>query len=141
MDFMTPEQRHKNMCNIKQKNTLPEQLMMRELRKRKIYFTHHCKDLPGKPDIVFKRKKIAVFIDSEFWHGKANLPKSNLEFWSKKFEYNRNHDVDVNCKLKNMGWRVIRLTDKEVKKDLENCIKIICVAIGRDETEYVKDEN
>lgn len=57
MDFMTPEQRHRNMCNIKQKNTLPEQRVMKELRKRKVYFTHHCKDLPGKPDIVFSARK------------------------------------------------------------------------------------
>ena len=56
MDFMTPEQRHRNMCNIKQKNTLPEQRVMKELRKRKVYFTHHCKDW-RQPDIVFKRKK------------------------------------------------------------------------------------
>ena len=108
MDFMTPEQRHRNMCNIKQRNTLPEQVLMKELRKRKIYFTHHCKELPGKPDIVFKRKKVAVFVDSDFWHGKANLPKSNLEFWSKKFEYNRKHDEEVNKKLKDAGWTVFR---------------------------------
>lgn len=135
MDFMTPEQRHRNMCNIKQRNTLPEQVLMKELRKRKIYFTHHCKELPGKPDIVFKRKKVAVFADSDFWHGKANLPKSNLEFWSKKFEYNRKHDEEVNKKLKDAGWTVLRFTDKEAKKQTEDCIKKILIAVGKYDTE------
>lgn len=135
MDFMTPEQRHRNMCNIKQRNTLPEQRVMKELRKRKVYFTHHCKDLPGKPDIVFKRKKIAVFIDSEFWHGKANLPKSNSDFWSKKFEYNRKHDAEVNDTLVSRGWTVLRITDKEIKKNLDESINKILRLIGKENSD------
>lgn len=130
---MTPEQRHKNMCNIKQKNTLPEKILMRELRALHIWFSHHCKELPGKPDIVFKRKKTVVFIDSEFWHGCAKLPKSNTEFWSKKFEYNRNHDLKVNKELEEAGWKVIRFSDRQIKHELQKCINTILYAIGRSE--------
>lgn len=132
MDFMTPEQRHKNMCNIKQKNTSPERMLMKELRKC-VWFSHHCADLPGKPDIVFKRKRVAVFVDSDFWHGRAVLPKSNVEFWSKKFEYNRNHDMKVNKTLEEAGWKVLRFSDKQIKKELESCVKTVLCAIGRDD--------
>lgn len=138
MDFMTPDQRHRNMCNIKQKNTLPEQKIMKELRRQKIYFSKHVKELPGKPDVVFKRKKIAVFIDSEFWHGRANLPKSNTEFWLKKFEYNRKHDEEVNRLLTEKGWQIVRFTDKEVKKNLDGCIDIILRKIGKKRLEINK---
>lgn len=113
MDFMTPEQRHRNMCNIKQKNTLPEQIIMKELRRQKIYFSKHVKDLPGKPDVVFKRKKIAVFIDSEFWHGRANLPKSNTEFWLKNLNIIGNTMKKlIACYLKKGG----KLFDLQIKK-------------------------
>ena len=131
MDFMTPEQRHRNMHNIKQKNTVPEKILMQALRQNKIYFSTHVKELPGKPDIVFRRKKVAVFVDSDFWHGRANLPKSNIEFWSKKFEYNRNHDAEVNEKLNSSGWKVLRFTDKQVKKNLDYCLNSIFCAIEK----------
>lgn len=127
---MTPEQRHRNMQNIKPKNTIPEKILMQALRKNKIYFSTHVKDLPGKPDIVFKRKKIAIFVDSDFWHGRANLPKSNTEFWTKKFEYNRTHDAEVNEKLVSAGWKVLRFTDKQVKKELDFCLNSILCSIG-----------
>ena len=132
MDFMTPEQRHKNMCNIKQKNTSPERMLMKELRKY-VWFSHHCADLPGKPDIVCKRKRVAVFVDSDFWHGRAALPKSNVEFWSKKFEYNLNHDMKVNKTLEEAGWKVLRFSDRQIKKELESCVKTVLCAIGRDD--------
>jgi DNA mismatch endonuclease (patch repair protein) len=68
MDDLTPEQRHKNMSHIRSQNTVPELLVMRELKHRKIYFAKHVMKILGKPDIVFRRKKIVVFIDSDFWH-------------------------------------------------------------------------
>ena len=142
MDFMTPEQRHRNMCNVKQENTTPERILMRELRNLHIWFSCHCKELPGKPDLIFKRKKTVVFIDSEFWHGRSRLPKSNIEFWSKKFEYNRKHDAEVSSKLEEAGWKVIRFSDKQIKHDLQNCVKLILLAIGRSEDvcNYTKEK-
>jgi T/G mismatch-specific endonuclease (EC 3.1.-.-) len=81
----------------------------------------------GKPDLTFKKYKIAVFADSEFWHGKnwknrKNDFKTNKKFWIKKIEGNINRDKIVNKKLKNEGWKVIRFWGEEIKKDLQKCI-------------------
>jgi DNA mismatch endonuclease Vsr len=104
---------------------------MKALRDKGVWFTHHRKDVFGKPDIVFKRKKIAVFVDSDFWHGRKHLPKSNQEFWSAKFERNRQRDDEVNAKLIEQGWTVIRFSDDEVKKQTDECVVKILIAIGR----------
>jgi DNA mismatch endonuclease Vsr len=128
MDNRTPEQRRKNMQNIKPKNTKPEKALMKALRGRNIWFTKHRVDVFGKPDIVFKRKRIAVFVDSEFWHGRKHLPKSNVEFWKKRFERNRKRDEEVNAELKKQGWTVIRISDAEIKSDIAACINRVTEA-------------
>lgn len=130
MDNRTPEQRRRNMQNIKQKNTKLELIFMKALREKGIWFTTHRTDVFGKPDIVFKRKKIAVFIDSDFWHGKKHVPKTNQEFWIARFERNRNRDIEVNAKLTEQGWTVLRFTEEEIKKELENCLHKVLVAVG-----------
>jgi len=87
MDNLTPAQRKKNMRNIRSVNTVPEQIVMQELKRRKIYFTSHVASVSGKPDIVFHKQKIVVFIDSDFWHGHAKhfvMPKTNIKYWRKK---------------------------------------------------------
>jgi len=131
MDVHTPEQRHYNMSCIHSKNTKPELKIMRALRKKGIWFTQHRKDVIGKPDIVFLRKKIAVFIDSDFWHGKKHLPKTNQEFWSAKFERNRKRDIEVNEKLSEQGWTILRLSDEEVFKNIDSCLEKILKIIGK----------
>jgi len=131
MDVHTPEQRHYNMSRIPQKNTKPEKRLMKALREKGVWFTTHRKDVFGKPDIVFKRKKIAVFVDSDFWHGKKHLPKSNQEFWIKKLERNRQRDEEVNAALSEQGWIVIRVSDGDIKKNLGDCVYKILFAIGR----------
>lgn len=136
MDNLTKEQRKKNMRNIRSTGTKPEVIMIQELKKRKIYFTKNVKDIIGKPDIVFKRKKVAVFIDSDFWHGHPKrfiMPKSNTEYWKKKIEGNIERDKKVTNELEKNKWQVIRIWDYDVKNNLEQCIKQILVAIGRDE--------
>lgn len=130
MDNRTPEQRHTNMSHIKSKNTQPELTLMKALRNDGIWFTHHRKDVYGKPDIVFKRKKVAVFVDSEFWHGKKPLPKSNIEFWEKRFARNRNRDEQVNAELTKQGWIVIRISDVDIKKNLCDCVEKIKTVIN-----------
>ena len=73
MDNLTPEQRKRNMRNIRFKGTVPERRLAHELRKRKIYFSQHSAKIVGKPDFIFRRKKgrkkVLVFVDSDFWHG------------------------------------------------------------------------
>ena len=130
MDNLTKKQRHKNMKNIRSTGTKPEQLVIRELRRRGIYFTTHVKSITGKPDIVFRRKRIAVFIDSDFWHGhpkRCVMPQTNAEYWTNKISRNRKRDNDVSCILKKTGWRVIRLWEYEIKNSLGKCIDAILV--------------
>lgn len=132
MDNLTPEQRRRNMQNIRSAGTKPELLIAKELRKRKIYFAANVHTLPGRPDIVFRRKKIAVFIDSDFWHGHAKrciMPKSNLNYWESKIERNRQRDKTVNKQLKRLGWRVIRIWEYDIKKNLKKSIEKIISAI------------
>ena len=131
MDNHTPEQRSYNMSRVKSKNTVPERKLMKVLREKGIWFTHHRADIFGKPDIVFKRKKIAVFIDSGFWHGHKPLPETNKDFWEKKIGRNIERDKEVNAKLSDQGWTVIRFGEDEIKKDLTGCLKKILRAIGK----------
>lgn len=121
MDVLTKEQRRKNMQNIRSQDTKPERVVMNELNKRKIYFAKNVKKIIGKPDIVFRRKKVAIFIDSDFWHGHpkyGHIPKTNTEYWKNKIENNRKRDKKINRALKKEGWKVIRIWEHEIKKDL-----------------------
>jgi DNA mismatch endonuclease (patch repair protein) len=128
LDNLTKEQRRKTMQSIRSKGTLPERLIMQELKKRKIYFACHVNSLIGKPDIVFRRKKIVVFIDSDFWHGhptRCIMPKTNINYWSDKITRNRNRDKEVSRSLRQAGWKVIRLWAYDVKHHFDKCVQII----------------
>ena len=117
MDNLTKEQRSKNMRSIRSTNTLPEKILMNELRRKHIYFAKHVKKIFGTPDIVFRRKRIVVFIDSDFWHGNMKrfvLPTSNISYWKKKIESNKIRDKQVNYKLKNDGWTILRFWEYDV---------------------------
>lgn len=125
------------MQNIRSSNTAPELIIMRALKRRRIYFASHPKNIIGKPDIVFRRKKIAIFIDSDFWHGHPErfvMPKSNIVYWKNKIELNKKRDEKVNQELKENGWRVIRFWEHQVNKDAENCIDAILKAISVDQS-------
>lgn len=87
----------------------------------------------GHPDIVFIGKKIAVFCDSEFWHGynwevRKNDIKSNREFWIPKIERNIERDLEVTAKLEEEGWKMLRFWGNEIKKNAEGCADIIEIA-------------
>lgn len=88
----------------------------------------------GKPDIIFKRKKIAIFCDSEFWHGKLYLqglkiPKNNPEYWEKKFLKNIKRDEIVNKTLTEAGWIVLRFLESKINNESEAIVETICKAI------------
>jgi len=128
MDNLTKEQRRKTMQSIRSKGTLPERLIMQELKRRKIYFASYVDSIIGKPDVVFRRKKIAVFIDSDFWHGhpkRCIMPKTNIDYWLHKITRNRKRDKEVDRSLKQAGWKVIRLWAYDVKHQFDKCIQII----------------
>ena len=124
MDNHTPEQRRKNMQAVKNKNSKIEILLREELWARGLRYRKNSTKILGKPDIVFIGKKIAVFCDSEFWHGydwehKKDEIKSRREFWIPKIERTIERDKEVTQTLEKEGWIVIRFWGKEIKK---NCI-------------------
>lgn len=123
------------MRNIRSKGTKPERIITKRLRKKGIYFTQHLKKVYGKPDITFLRKKVAVFIDSDFWHRHPEnfqMPKTNRDYWEKKIQRNVNRDKEVNQKLKEEGWKVIRIWASEIKESPNDCVNRILKAIRKD---------
>ncbi len=132
MDNLTKEQRHKNMVNIKSENTSIEICLRKALWKKGYRYRKNYKMLPGKPDIVLTKYKIAIFCDSEFFHGKnwevlkPRIEKgSNSDFWIKKINRNRERDDEVNKQLLFLGWTVIRFWGNDIKKNVDECVKVL----------------
>jgi len=130
MDNHTPEQRHKNMKAVKNKDSEIEKLLRKELWSRGLRYRKNYKKIIGKPDIVFVGKKVAVFCDSEFWHGydwenKKHEIKSRQDFWIPKIERNMQRDNEVTKALEDEGWTVLRFWGKEIKKNTKECADII----------------
>lgn len=131
----TPLTRSQQMALVKSKNTSFEMMLRRELWRRGLRYRANDKTIFGKPDVVFKGKKIAVFVDSEFWHGKdyphgRNIPKENNDYWIKKIERNIARDKEVNRTLKKEGWKVIRIWSKDLKKNVSGFADMIQKAIS-----------
>jgi len=123
------------MQHIRSTGTAPERAVMEVLKKRKIYFAAYVPKIIGKPDIVFRRKKIAIFIDSDFWHGhpkRCIMPKTNIDYWGKKIARNRERDKQVNKELKGKGWKVVRLWEFDIKHNFERSLQIILNTIDKD---------
>lgn len=114
---------------VKSTNTTPELAVRKALWGRGFRYRIHCPTLPGRPDIVFRRHKIAVFVHGCYWHRhscpRAFSPKTNSEFWEKKFQRNIQRDSENNRLLSEAGWRVIILWECEITKDLDLCVEKI----------------
>ena len=132
----TKEQISYNMQQVKSKDTKIEVMLRKELWSRGLRYQKNSKKVFGKPDIVFIGKKVAVFCDSEFWHGydwenKKNEIKSRREFWIPKIERNMQRDVEVTTRLTQEGWTVLRFWGNEINHDLKSCADIIETAVRR----------
>jgi len=132
MDVLTPEQRHKNMKNIRGKDTRIEVILRKALWNKGYRYRKNYKKLPGSPDIVLSKYKIAIFCDSEFFHGKdwevlkPRLEKgNNSEFWINKISRNIERDDEISKKLLFEGWTVIRFWGEDIKKRTQECIKVV----------------
>lgn len=126
MDNHTPEQRRRNMKAVKNKGSKIETMLQKELWRRGLRYRKNVKTVYGKPDIAFIGKKVAVFCDSEFFHGydwenKNKEIKSNRDFWIPKIEKNMERDKEVTEQLTTEGWTVLRFWGNEIKKDLSSC--------------------
>lgn len=124
MDHITKEQRSKIMSSIKAKSQL-EDTVTKELWRRGIRFRRNVRSLYGTPDIAIKKYKIVIFIDSCFWHccpEHFRMPKSNLEYWEKKFEMNKKHDAEVTAYYREQGWIILRFWEHEIKLNLDKVI-------------------
>lgn len=127
MSKLTKEQRRKNMQSNKSTGTKPELLLGKALFARGHRYRKNNKTVFGKPDFTFKKLKLAIFVDGEFWHGKnweerKYDHKSNKEFWINKIEQNIERDIEVNNTLKNQGWTVLRFWAKEIEQNLVSCV-------------------
>lgn len=132
----TQEQIHYNMQRVKSKDSEIEKILRNALWNKGYRYRKNVKDIFGHPDIVFKSKKVAIFCDSEFWHGydwesKKNEIKTRQDFWIPKIERNMQRDKEVNMKLSEEGWTVLRFWGTEIKKQTENCVKEIEKCIKR----------
>ena len=108
------------MSKIRSKETQIERIVYRYLRKQGIYFQKHYKKAPGFPDVALPRKKIAIFIDGDFWHGNPayyRIPKTNAEYWERKIQRNIARDEEVVAELVRLGWRVIRFWESNLKDE------------------------
>lgn len=130
MDRLTKDQRSKNMKAVRSKGSVIERILGKELYKAGLRYRKNDNDIFGKPDFTFRRAKVAVFCDSEFWHGKdlkngQNMPKSNLQFWKKKLERNVARDKEVNHNLRKEGWKVLRFWSKDIIENTLICVNKI----------------
>lgn len=130
-DHLTPEQRRHAMSRVKLKDGPLEVIIRSALHKRGYRFKKHVKELPGNPDVVFVREKIAVFIDGDFWHGyKFSTWEHKLsDFWREKIATNIVRDLRNFRKLREMGWKIIRIWQHQIKRDVNLCIERIVKAI------------
>lgn len=121
------------MSHIRSKNTKPEMIVRQYLFKHGFRYRVHVKKLPGTPDIVLKKYATVIFVNGCFWHGHEGckyyvLPKSNVEFWKKKIERNRQRDYEERIRLRDMGWHVIQLWECQLRPKVreQNLEGLVC---------------
>jgi len=117
------------MSRIKGKNTGPELALGRALSRHGLRWQQHSSDLPGKPDFVFRTRRLVVFVDGDFWHGwrfSTWCDKLNKK-WYEKISGNRRRDARVHRTLKRSGWRIVRIWEHQIERDLDRCVqKVLC---------------
>jgi len=115
------------MSRIRATNTGPERVIFTLLRRWHVYFARHAKHLPGNPDLVFRRCKLAVFVDGEFWHGQDfKRRRARLApYWATKIARNMRRDKATRAQLRKTGWRVLSFWGRQVEKDPEGCVREI----------------
>ncbi len=120
MDDLTKEQRHKNMSNIRSKNTKPEEKVRKDLFSRGFRYRKNVRTLPGCPDIVLPKYRVVIFVNGCFWHkhdcGRFVWPSSNQDYWIPKINRNIERDLLNKTELEKMGWKVLIVWECALKK-------------------------
>lgn len=133
-DDLTPEQRRRNMQAIHSNDTTIELLLRKALWECGVRYRKNYKKLIGKPDIAITKYKIAVFCDSDYWHGydwenRNQRIKSNRDYWVPKIERNMARDREVTEALQRDGWLVLRFWEWQIRKHLSECVESVLQAI------------
>lgn len=120
MDTFSPEERSKIMAKVKSKDTRPEMIVRKIVWRMGYRYRLHCENLPGKPDLAFKGRKKAIFVNGCFWHGHqgcpaAKLPESNFGYWQEKISGNQKRDAKNRAKLEALGWKSLVLWECELR--------------------------
>lgn len=134
MDNVSKRKRSGIMKAIRAKDTKIEKHFRKALRTLRRKFITNDSHLIGKPDIVFSKQKVVIFIDSCFWHGcrfHCRKPKSNKSYWNKKILLNKKRDKIVSAKLKKDGWFVIRFWEHSLIGDIDASVKKVSKVISR----------
>lgn len=131
MDIFTPQKRSEVMSSIRSKgNKSTEIALVGALRAMSVKgWRRHVSVAGFRPDFVFSKEKVAVFVDGCFWHCcpiHGTLPKTNRDFWLKKLNSNLQRDARADSLLRSKGWRVVRFWEHEVKKDAFLCVETVC---------------
>lgn len=128
---MSPEKRSAVMARIRGRDTAPELALAAELRRLRFRFDSQARDLPGRPDFVFRSTRVAVFVDGDFWHGwKFNEWRDKLsEKWEEKIDANRQRDIRNSVLLQQDGWVVLRIWEHEVMADASACAAKVIAAV------------
>ena len=121
------------MSRIHSKGTLPERIIRSELRRIGARFSQNVSGYPGKPDLLFPKERVAVFIDGDFWHGwRLPLWEHKLsKTWKDKIRATRSRDQQNFKLLRRMGWKVVRVWEHEVERGVDRCLRRILTALGR----------
>jgi DNA mismatch endonuclease, patch repair protein len=134
-DVLTPQQRSFNMSRIRSTETKMEIALRKALWREGFRYRKNPSSYFGKPDIVLKKYKTVIFLDSCFWHAcrkHFRLPETNRDFWSTKIEKNKKRDKEVNEYYRKLGWSIIRIWEHEIKADMDKTVnKIVKVLAGR----------
>ena len=130
------------MSAVRSRDTVPEVMLRSALHRRGLRYRLHDRRLAGTPDLAFPTKKVAVFVDGDFWHGKGFRARgfrsleeqfahwSNSEWWLAKIRRNVNRDRRQSRHLRRAGWQVVRISESKIRRDIDGCVKLIEGALG-----------
>jgi DNA mismatch endonuclease Vsr len=137
VDKISKSQRNNNMRAIRSKDTSIELMLRKELWRRGLRYRVNCKDVYGKPDILFVKAKVAIFCDGDFWHGKdynenTFARSDNSEFWNNKIIRNMERDKIVDDELSKQGYKVLRFWESDIVKNINVCCGIVIRVVNQE---------